>query len=186
MTSYHEHDEHPHEAPSAEEAAAAQRGEAMLRAFGAEQQLSADAAAALDARLQDAWQQLHPTAAVDADAIETAPLDITSPAAGDPRRRQGSRVGRWFVPAIAFASLAVLAIALAAGAAQAQSAKGQFSFEAPGEAVKPAGMTQGQAPKGALGQTHHGYYYSSCYNYYRWYFDRWYGWRRYYVGTRCY
>lgn len=84
------------------------------------------------------------------------------------------------------ASLAVLAVALSAGAAQAQSAKGQFSFEVPGEAVKPAEMTQGQAPKGAIGDARHGYYYGNCYNYYRWYYDRWYGWQRYYVGTRCY
>jgi hypothetical protein len=85
------------------------------------------------------------------------------------------------------ASLAVLAIACAAGVAQAQTApaRGQFSFEAPGEAVRPAEMTQG-APKGALAETRHGYYYSNCYNYYRWYYDRWYGWQRYYVGTRCY
>jgi len=84
-------------------------------------------------------------------------------------------------------ALAVLAIACAAGVAQAQTApaRGQFSFEAPGEAVRPAEMTQG-APKGALAETRHGYYYSNCYNYYRWYYDRWYGWQRYYVGTRCY
>ena len=85
------------------------------------------------------------------------------------------------------ASLAVLAVAFAAGAAQAQTApaRGQFSFEVPGEAVRPAELNQG-APKGALGQAYHGYYYAQCYNYYRWYYDRWYGWQRYYVGTRCY
>ena len=85
------------------------------------------------------------------------------------------------------ASLAVLAVALAAGAARAQTAPAhsQFSFEAPGEAVRPAELTQG-APKGALAQTHHGYIYTQCYNYYRWYFDRFYGWQKYYVGTRCY
>jgi hypothetical protein len=82
------------------------------------------------------------------------------------------------------AGLAVLAIALAAGAAHAQG-KGQLSFEIPGEATRPAELTQTQK-LGALGQAHHGYYYSSCYNYYRWYYDRWYGWQRYYVGTRCY
>jgi hypothetical protein len=85
------------------------------------------------------------------------------------------------------ASFAVLAVALAGGAAHAQSAKGQLSFEVPGEAVKPAELTQTQKPNSALGQAHHyGYGYSSCYNYYRWYYDRWYGWQRYYVGTRCY
>ncbi len=87
------------------------------------------------------------------------------------------------------ASLAVLAVAaacgIAAGAAQAQSAKGQFSFEVRGEAVRPAELSQG-APKGALAQTWHGYHYGNCYNYFRWYYDRWYGWQRYYVGTRCY
>jgi len=83
------------------------------------------------------------------------------------------------------AGLAVLAVALAAAGAHAQG-KGQIAFEAPGEAVKPAELAQSQKP-GALGQAHHyGYGYSSCYNYYRWYYDRWYGWQRYYVGTRCY
>lgn len=86
------------------------------------------------------------------------------------------------------ASLAVLAVAVAcvaAGAAEAQTIRGQFSFEAVGEAVRPAEMTQGQKPK-AVGDAYHPYYYNSCYNYYRWYYDRWYGWQRYYVGTRCY
>lgn len=87
------------------------------------------------------------------------------------------------------ATLAVLAVAFAAGAAQAQTApiRGQFSFEVPGEAVRPAELTQTQKPGSALGQAHHlGYYYTNCYNYYRWYYDRWYGWQRYYVGSRCY
>jgi hypothetical protein len=84
------------------------------------------------------------------------------------------------------ASLAVLGFALTAGAAQAQNAAGQLSFEAPGEAVRPAELTQGAAPNSALGQARHGYYYRQCYNYYRWYYNRWYGWQRYYVGTRCY
>ena len=83
------------------------------------------------------------------------------------------------------ASLAVLAIALAAGAAQAQTIRGQFSFEAVGEPVRPAELPQGQKPK-AIGDAYHGYYSSNCYNYYRWYYDRWYGWQRYFVGTRCY
>ena len=85
------------------------------------------------------------------------------------------------------ASLAVLAIALAAGAAQAQTApaRGQITFEAPGDAVRPPEL-QAQKP-GAVGEArHYGYYYSNCYNYYRWYYDRWYGWQRYFVGTRCY
>ena len=82
------------------------------------------------------------------------------------------------------ASLAVLAVAVACGAAEAETAKGQISFEIPGEATRPAELNQG-TPKGALAQTHHGYYYSQCFNYYRWYYDRWYGWQRYYVGTRC-
>ena len=83
------------------------------------------------------------------------------------------------------ACIAVLAAALTVGAAQAQSARGQLSFEVPGEAVRPPELYQG-APKGALAQTWNGYYYSQCYNYYRWYYDRWYGWQRYYVGSRCY
>jgi hypothetical protein len=84
------------------------------------------------------------------------------------------------------ASLAVLAVALAAGAAQAQTSppRGQISFEVAGEPVRPAELNQG-APKGALGEARHGYYYAQCYNYYRWYYDQWYGWQRFYVGTRC-
>jgi hypothetical protein len=84
------------------------------------------------------------------------------------------------------ACLAVLAVALTAGAAQAQGAREQISFEVRGEAVRPAELTQGQAPAGALGEARHGYYYRQCYNYYRWVYNRWYGWQRAYVGTRCY
>jgi hypothetical protein len=85
------------------------------------------------------------------------------------------------------ASLAVLAVALAVGAAQAQTIRGQFSFEVAGESVKPAELAPAQQPNKALGQAHHfGYGYSNCTNYYRWYYDRWYGWQRYFVGTRCY
>jgi opacity protein-like surface antigen len=85
------------------------------------------------------------------------------------------------------ASLAVLAIAVAAGSAAAQTTppRGQFAFEVPGESVRPAELAQ-QKPNSVLGQAYHGYGYSSCYNYYRWYYDRWYGWQRYYIGTRCY
>jgi hypothetical protein len=84
------------------------------------------------------------------------------------------------------ACLAVLAVALTAGAAQAQSAKDQITFEVQGEAVRPAELSQGQAPTGALGQARHGYYYGNCFNYYRWYYNRYYGWQRHFVGTRCY
>ena len=84
------------------------------------------------------------------------------------------------------AGFAMLAVAAACGAAQAQSAKDPLSFEVRGEAVRPAELSQGQAPNNALGQARHGYYYRQCYNYYRWYYNRWYGWQRYYVGTRCY
>lgn len=84
------------------------------------------------------------------------------------------------------ASLAVLGIAVACGAAQAQSAKAQLSFEVQGEAVRPAELSQGQAPNSVLGQARHGYYYRQCYNYYRWNYNHWYGWQRQYVGTRCY
>lgn len=84
------------------------------------------------------------------------------------------------------ACLAVLAVALTAGAAQAQSAKDRITFEVQGEAVRPAELSQGQAPAGALGQARHGYHYGNCFNYYRWYYNHWYGWQRYYVGTRCY
>jgi len=82
--------------------------------------------------------------------------------------------------------LATIAAALTfvfAGAAHAQSDanRAQIAFEVRGEAVKPAGLTQAQNP--ALAPT---YYYRNCYNYYRWYFNRYYGWQRYYVGTRCY
>jgi hypothetical protein len=85
-----------------------------------------------------------------------------------------------------FASLAVLAIAFAAGAAEAQT-RGTIAFELQGEAVRPADLTQTQKPDSALGQTHHwGYNYNQCYNYYRWVYNAYYGWQRYYVGTRCY
>jgi hypothetical protein len=84
------------------------------------------------------------------------------------------------------ASLAVLAVAVACvGTAGAQTIRGQFSFEAVGEPVRPAELPKGQAPK-AVGDAYHPYYYNNCYNYYRWYYDRWYGWQRYFVGTRCY
>jgi hypothetical protein len=55
------------------------------------------------------------------------------------------------------ACLAVHAAALTAGAAQAQGAKNEISFELRGEAVRPAELSRGQAPNSALGQAHHGY-----------------------------
>jgi hypothetical protein len=82
---------------------------------------------------------------------------------------------------------AALAIVFGAGAALADHpGHGQLSFEAPGETVRPAELTQGARPQGALGQARHGYYYRQCYNYYRWQYNHYYGWQRYYVGTRCY
>ena len=78
--------------------------------------------------------------------------------------------------------LATLAAVLAlgvTGAAHAQS----LAFEIPGEAVKPTGMTQTQNPNATIAPTYH---YRNCFNYYRWYYNRYYGWQRYFVGTRCY
>lgn len=85
-----------------------------------------------------------------------------------------------------FCSIAVLAAALSAGVALAQSTNGRISFEMPGESVRPAELTQGKAPAGALGEARHGYYYGQCYNYYRWLYDYYFGWQRHFVGTRCY
>lgn len=85
-------------------------------------------------------------------------------------------------------SLATLAAALTvafAGAAHAQSDayRAPLAFEIPGEAVKPAGMTQVDKANPAIAPTYH---YRNCYNYYRWYYNYYYGWQRYFVGTRCY
>lgn len=85
-----------------------------------------------------------------------------------------------------FVSLAMLAVALSAGVAIAQGTGGRISFEIPGEAVRPAELTQGKAPAGALGDVRHRYHYAQCYNYYRWFYDYYLGWQRHFVGTRCY
>jgi len=88
--------------------------------------------------------------------------------------------------------LATIAVAFAvvfgSGAAQADHpGHGQLTFEIPGEAVRPADLTKTNKPDSALGQAHHwGYRYSNCYNYYRWYYNGYYGWQRVFVGTRCY
>lgn len=86
----------------------------------------------------------------------------------------------------AFARLTVFSSALAAGAAEAQNAKGRISFEVQGESVRPAELSRGPAPNDALGQARNGYHYLQCCNYYRWFYDCYSGWQRYFVGTRCY
>ena len=84
-----------------------------------------------------------------------------------------------------FATLAAALAVACAGVAHAQSDayRAPLAFEIPGEAVKPAGMTQVDKANPAIAPTYH---YRNCYNYYRWYYNYYYGWQRYYVGTRCY
>lgn len=83
------------------------------------------------------------------------------------------------------AGLAGLGV-LAAAAAQAEGARARLSFEVRGEAVRPPELSQAPPPNGTLGRAQHGYRYRNCYDYYRWSYDPWLGWQRYYVGTRCY
>ena len=85
----------------------------------------------------------------------------------------------------AFARRPVFAAPFAAGAAEAQNAKGRISFEVQGESARPAELSRGPGPNDALGQARNGYYYHQGYNYFRWFYDYYSGWQRYFVGTRC-